>query len=247
MRGAPYATGYVADVGDSGYQHAFANKVISLIQEHGHGGTFIDDSNPRILSMTGGVRPAKYPTDASYETAVLSFATYVNGRLSALGLLDIYNTAVPLDNTGALAQAWWARIGPVAGGLCVEGWITPSATSNFRKVGAEWWNNWDGFRALHGVCQTAGCHFFPLNWNTAVQEYTLATFLLDWNGQKGSCQWSLTTNYSAKDNPWSAVCDRVIALGLPAGAAVKTGDVWNRSFVGGTVTVNPVLGTASII
>lgn len=248
-RGAPYTTGYVADVGHPGYRQAFCEMAVARIAASQEQGAWIDDAGPRILSMTGGVRPAKYPTDAAYEDVVAGFISFVHDYFKQRNLLDVWNTAIPQDNTGALARAWWARIGPNAGGLCIEYWMTPTSYT-FRKVGPEWWNNWDGFRALHGVCQAAGCHFFGMNGDRGAQEYALATFLLDWDGSTGSCQWNKdigSTGYVAKDDPWTAVCDRVIALGQPTGAAVKTGNVWKRPFENGYVEVDPVAGTARIV
>jgi hypothetical protein len=63
--------------------------------------------------------------------------------------------------------------------------------------------------------------------------------MLDWDGVHGG----IGHGELASGDPWSAVYDRALALGQPTGPAVKLGNVWIRSFQGGSVTVDPVNGT----
>lgn len=93
------------------------------------------------------------------------------------------------------------------------------------------------------MCNAAGVGFLP-NDSRHSKVYGLATFLLDYDGQ-GAYMWSPTDQPYGGD-PWEAVYAKAFALGAPLGAATKSGNVWSRRFANGTVTVDPVAGTASI-
>ena len=104
-------------------------------------------------------------------------------RAALTGLKLAYNTFVVLDDQASLTPPWWRRIGPHADYLTAEGWMYPNG--NLRKAGSsEWWQFWDQHRALHPLCQSMNVGFLPVDEHggALVRDYTLCTFLLDFNG-----------------------------------------------------------------
>ena len=251
-----YPSYFLGDVGSPGYQQAWCRNVEAKVRGYGCDGFFNDDLLNWILGFTGGKVPAKYQTDAAWDQAMFSFAVAVGSWFRPKGLYVSHNAGAFKDgdttvNDGSRTLAWFQRLAPHADGLMCESWMRPSnappppssqgypVSANGRLSALAWWNNWDGWRRLHPFCAGAGVDFLPAH-SIGGQEYLLATFLLDWDGQHGGIAHG---NYVSGD-PWTSVYDRALALGQPTGVATKTGNVWSRPFAGGSVTVDPVLGTA---
>lgn len=240
--------GYLADPGLPDYQLAWCNASLMYSQAHAGGGWWIDDANPVLDSISGGRWPTKYPNRAAYEVALLSFFQFVKTFADAHSLKFSSNSLVPLDDNASQTAVWWAQIGQYHHYLTSEYWLNPGG--NIRRTGPEWYNHWDEHRALHTVCQTAGCGFLPLcgGGGSTVQRYQLGTFMLDWTGVRvdGAAMWTATDLYNETTDPWSTFYAQAVALGAPTGAAVKTGNVWNRAFTNGSLAVDPVNATATI-
>lgn len=240
--------GVLADPGNTAYQARWRQAADTRITELGAGGLWIDDTTPRVTDFTGGVWPAAYPTLESYKLAVLSFAQAAFSYFNPLSRKIAFNTGLSADDTGSLAAEWWPRIGPYTHYLTEEYWLNPNNVA-LRRVGPEWFNNWPGHRALHGVCITAGCKFLPLMGSSLAgsQAYGLGSFLLDWNGTSGALLWIDSDQYVTTTDPWSSFYAQVAVLGAPTAAAVETSaGVWQRSFQNGTLTVNANTATATI-
>lgn len=241
--------GYIADPGLPAYQTAWCNAAVTRAGQLQSGGFFIDDTTPRLDTITGGRWPTKYPNETAYRAALVSFFQFVKAFFDARGLKFSPNTAVPSDNTGALTTAWWHTIAPYCHYLSIEYWMGGEVAGGFiRRVGPEWWNNWDNFRALHSVCRSHGCGFLPLSngGGTQLQSYSLGTFMLDWDGTRADGANIWTQNYVTTTDPWSSFYSQAIALGAPTSTAVGASNVWTRSFANGTLSVNANTATATI-
>jgi hypothetical protein len=255
---AGYPFYFLGDVGDSGYQQAWCRNVEAKVRGFGCDGFFNDDLLNWILGFTGGKVPAKYPTDSAWDQAMFSFAVAVGAYFKARGIYVSHNAGAfkagdNNSNDGTRTLDWFQRLAPHADGLMCEGWMSkpnapapPSSlgfpvSANGRLDAPAWWNNWAGWRRLHPFCAGASVDFLPVH-SVGGQEYLLATFLLDWDGVHGGIAHG---NYVTGD-PWTVVYDRALALGQPTGSAVKSGNVWTRQFAGGSVTVDPVNGTAAV-
>lgn len=55
--------GVLADPGNLDYQAAWCQATLAAAQAMGAQGVFVDDSNPRITSLSGGRYPIRYPTE----------------------------------------------------------------------------------------------------------------------------------------------------------------------------------------
>ena len=75
----------------------------------------IDDTVCDPSQLTGGVYPAKYPTQQSWQNAQVSFITTVGNALKAAGYYVVANSICyipgnPGDNDASLTAAW-GRLG----------------------------------------------------------------------------------------------------------------------------------------
>jgi len=237
-----YTSNYIGDVGNPAYQAAWANNVASFLASTGADGVFIDDVLANVGNITGKVYPAKYPSQAKWEDAMVSFINYVGPALKAKGYYvlinaDAYTSGNSASDTGALAATFWQRVGPGVSGLMWENWLqNPNDIAALRADGPEWNNNWTGWENLVSVAQSMGRDFVGLTYgsatNTQAMRYGKASFLLKWNGGGGAFVYEV-----AGADPWAA--DWTANIGTPSAAAFAVGTGWRRDYSGGTVLVNP--------
>lgn len=249
LRNGQYG-GVLADPGLAAYQQAWCTRTLQQLTELGADGIWIDDTTPRVTDFTGGVWPAKYPNMDAYKAALVSFASFVYAFFNSRGKKTAYNTGISLDDTGSLAAAWWPVIGPYTHYLTEEYWLNPGGGTLYRRAGPEWYNNWDGHRALHKVAQDAGAGFLPWTGGGGAQlrDYQLGTFMLDWNGTLagGASAWIDTSDYNTTFDPWGTSYAQARALGLPTAAAVQIAtNQWRRQYQYGRVDVNAGTATAT--
>jgi len=237
-----YTNNFIGDVGDPAYQAAWTSNVASFLSSTGADGVFIDDVLADIGTLTGRAYPAKYPSQAAWEDAMVSFIDYVGPALKAKGFyvltnVDAYSTGNGDSDTGALAASFWRRVGPGVSGLMQENWLqSPTDVTHLRSDGSEWDNNWSGWENLVSVAQSMGRDFVGLTYgssaNTQAMRYGQASFLLNWNGGGGAFIYEV-----AGADPWASDWTRTI--GTPGAAAYAVGAGWRRDYSGGTVLVNP--------
>ncbi len=259
---AAYTTNYLGDVGNAGYRAAWCDNVYAMLNETGTDGFMGDDLGGWIQASTvGQATPSQYPTSFAYATntwydAIVGFCAYVGAYFRARGKYVSWNAGyirpgqvdtAALHNSGELSRIMWRDIAQHSDGLMNEAWMahpgSPTA-SKIRLAGTvNWHDYWNEYREFHPICTTRGCDFLGLNEEYGY-EYGLATFLLDWDGQRGAYFWK--AGFGFDYDPWDAYHSTAVALGAPTAAAVKTGDIWTRAFANGSVSVNPVLGTWSI-
>ena len=244
----------IADPGNTAYRQAFVTNAITKMAERGHGGIWIDDMTPRINHLTeGSVFTDQYPNNASYETALRGLMTAIKTGLDAVNKKCAYNTAIAQDNNAALATAWWQTLAGRGHYLTCEFWMSAAGAPapGIRKVGAEWYNNWNGFRALHSIAQDQGFGFLPVQdlssaTESLLQRYTLGTFMLDWDGtlEGGASLWE--KNVGQEGDPWNTYYAQAVALGSPTADPTSVGNVWTRQFEGGSLQVDSANATTAI-
>jgi hypothetical protein len=237
-----YTNNYIGDVGNPDYQAAWVNNVASFLTSNGADGVFIDDVLANVGNITGKRYPAKYPSQAAWEDAMVSFVNYVGPALKQRGFYvlvnaDAYNSGDGASDTGALVAKFWQRVGPGVSGLMWENWLqNPGDISQLRANGTEWNNNWTGWSNLVTVAQSMGRDFVGLTYgsqtSTQTMRYGRASFLLKWNGVGGAFVYEV-----AGADPWNTSWTGDI--GTPSGPAYAVGTGWRRDYTGGTVVVNP--------
>jgi putative glycosyl hydrolase-like family 15 (GHL15) protein len=233
---------YIGDIGNSAYQQRFVSNVAALLAANGNEGVFIDDVQMSPTIMTGGVYPAKYPTQRAWEDATVSFIAAVGPALEARGFYVLANAAAYISGNaasddGTLTAGFWRRLAPSVSGLMSEYWeqLPPDPTQLRASGTSSWTQHWDGWFDLVQVAQSGGADFFGLmegsTTSTNLMRYGKASFLLGWDGSGGSFV------YHPSGDPWNL--EWTMDIGQPSGARYPVGAGWRRDYSGGTVLLNP--------
>ena len=242
----------LADVGSRSYQQAWLRNVLAFLKTSRVDGVFIDDVMSDIRSWSGRKDfPAKYPSQAAWESAMASFMAVVGPALRARGYYVLANADGYLhhdarSDDGSTTVAWWRRLAPSVSGLMTEYWIqNPNDVGQLRAGGPEWYNQWAGWQRLVSVAQRAKADFFGLTYGAAGDQQPMrfgrASFLLDWNHRSGAFIFDTTGAGDPYDPAW------VADLGRPLQPKVEVAaGVWRRAFARGVVVVNSTSEPVSV-
>ena len=235
---------YIGDVGNSGYQQAFITSALAFLSARpGLDGVFLDDVLRDIGPLTDEY-PAKYPNQAAWAAATVSFISVVGTALRARGYYVLanavgYTSGNGNSNDGTLDISWWQALGPSVSGLMNESYAQTAEGSNtLRSSGtASWMQNWDGWQRLIGTAQAMGKDFVGLTYNargdTRTMMYGKASFLQEWNGGGSAFIFNPTDNSDPWNTAWTT------DIGQPAGAKQHIGSGWMRQYTSGIALVNP--------
>ncbi len=255
---AAYPTNFLGNAGLTAYRAAWCANVDAILTSTGADGFVGDDVAGWIQVLTNANRfPSQHPTDAAWYAALLGFCQYVGNYFQARGKYVSWNAGNwkagdgGSDN-GVRTTAFWHDLAPTSSGLMNEDYLAPYNSPRVDKIryqagaggATNWYDYWDEWRALHALCNSYNIDLIGIFKNG--YGYVTASFLLGWDGVHGICLWSNTPEsapYTGDTDSWDAYHTPAVNLGAPTAAAVKTGNVWSRTFVNGTVTVNPTLGT----
>ena len=247
-------TGYPASVGDLGlaaYQQRWCQNVEAKLNEWGVDGVFIDDVFRNYGGFSGGPQPVKYPTMTDWENANVSFAQAIYAYFNPLGKYVWYNATgyvggLADSDTGKSDLDFWTLLAPYTHGLNCEYWQwRDSSVQGIRKLGPEWYNNWDGWQRLPALCETRGIDFYGMVYSTiaAQADYVVHSTLLE---TRGTVTWN-PGGVTTQTEPWHTSWNRLLTLGNPVGLKFPSGVEWHRQYTGGTVWVDPVNGFSGII
>jgi hypothetical protein len=238
---------YLGDVGDPGFQQAWATNVANFLLAHHADGVFIDNVICSITGLSGGVVPAKYPTDGSFANAYVSFLSFVGPYLKARGLYVATNTFCFGAADMSANVNWWTRVAPYVDGLMNEVFEQNPNDYSVRYFDApqtSWLGNWAANLKLIQTAQNAGRDAFALTFgsagNTSMMAYARASYLLAWNGKGGSFMWTPTDAADPWNRAWTA------DIGIPLAPMARVGTAYVRDYSKGFVVVNPGLGPTSV-
>jgi hypothetical protein len=237
----------IGDVGSSAYQQAWIRNVLRFLGDHrGLDGVVIDDV-AQDISPIAGAFPAKYPTQADWQQAMISFMAAVGPALRDHGYYVAANASswIPGVSGGPEGNlAWFRELAPYVSGLVEENYAqTPDGTA-LRASGPEWNQKWDADESLITTVQSLGVDFLGAMYgsrsDTRAMSYGKASFLLAWNGGGGAFLY-LTGNYADPWNPaWTT------NVGRPASARQRVGVGWMRRYTDGMALVNPSVSKAQL-
>jgi Hypothetical glycosyl hydrolase family 15 len=241
---ASYAGVRLADVGSRAYQRRWLRNVLGYLRAQGAHGLFIDEVAANVGLWSGGVRPAKYPTDDDWERAMVSFVSYVGPRLRQHGIYVVasalkYVSGDRGTDNGTLDRQWWRRIGASVDGLGREYWQqNPEAISQvYTENPARWTGHWSGWLKLVATAQAMGKGFFGIqrgpSSDVRLLRYGRASFLLEWNGRQGAYMFFATDRTEPSNTDWA------VPIGAPLGRKHRVGTGWLRRFSRGVVVLNP--------
>jgi hypothetical protein len=231
-----YSWLWMADTANQSYQQQWTSNVIKLLSTGPWDGVMMDDTNTTARYHTEPSSIAKYPTDAAYQGAIGSMLAYAGPRIQAAGKL-----AVP--NMGS-----WSEYPEV-----VEGWLQ-YVSGGVDEMFAKWSSApGQGYRDASGwqtqieeiqSTERMGKIFLAITQAEASDQqairYGWGSALL---GADGHTAYSAAANYNSEE--WCSECEAQI--GEPTSVATKVvGGVWERSFTGGLVVVNPTSSTVGV-
>jgi hypothetical protein len=225
--------GYVLmDVGNPGYQQAWAANVIEQATRDGWAGVFADDLALALHGTT--VLPSQYAAPADWQAAARSFLEEAGRRVRDAGLLFVTNTASGVSYL-SVRHSWLQLVD----GTMEEGWMRPSVSSSAPLAHAP--GDWN--RQLQELLDAeAQRRLFLAELPAAAGErrairFALTTFLL---GANGSSSFGVAGRPEYTRPLWFPDFDDALALGRPLGPARPDGNsVWHRAFQHGNVIVNP--------
>jgi hypothetical protein len=242
---------YVLDIGDPGYQQAFVNGWLQILAAHpGNEGIWIDDMHGSRIYWCNN--SAKYPTDAAWRGAVLSFLKAVSDGLRSHGYYVATNSQMydpdqtyGDQSTGDQALWWFSQVAPYVDGLNAEDW--QYASGSVRINGTQWYQHWDGWQRLISKAQSLNKDFLVQDGNAmpcseTVSSYLRASFLLEWNG--GTSAFVLGAGNYTSGDPWTCGSSWTMDVGAPQGGKTQfASGVWKRIFANAIVYVNPTSAT----
>jgi hypothetical protein len=250
---AHYSYYDVGDIGSSTYRSKWVSHVTNQAKTLGFDGVSIDGVLGNYSGETGGVVPAKYPSEASWRSAMAGFVATVGPALKAQGLYvgaEVYawDDAGGADNNdGSYDVGWWQQVAPSLSALFCEYFEqNPNNWSQmYSNTHQNWTDNWDGWLKLVDAAQSAGADFWGLDYasgTTSVDArnmtYGKASFLLKWDGGPGGAYfWDYRdgTAHDIWDPNWT------MDIGTPSGAMYSVGSgAFRRDYSAGTVIVNPM-------
>ncbi len=231
-----YSWLWMADTANQSYQQQWTSNVIKLLSTGPWDGVMMDDTNTTARYHTEPSSIAKYPTDPAYQGAIGSMLAYAGPRIQAAGKL-----AVP--NMGS-----WSEYPEV-----VEGWLK-YVSGGVDEMFAKWSSTpGQGYRDASGwqtqveeiqSTERMGKIFLAITQAEASDKQAI---LYGWGsvllGADGHTAYSAAATYSSEE--WCSECETQI--GEPTSVATKVaGGVWERSFTGGLVVVNPTTSTVDV-
>jgi hypothetical protein len=226
-----YAGHWQMDVGNTAYQQAWADNVISSSTAAGFDGVFMDNALFPCDAFHEGTCPAKYPTDAAFQDAYLSMLATTRDEFTAAGLTTVAN----LSNARLFDGAWDAYTEHLDGGFD-EWWLT-FADDNLLSEYPQGWSRQVAEIAANesrGKLTWVQPHFTP----GADQpfRYALASYLMA-SGDGSTIAEVATTDGYGDPTPWHPEYDWELGAATGPYRSVAN-NVFRRDFACGTTVVN---------
>jgi hypothetical protein len=226
---------YFMDPGNAGWRQFWVTRALEMQQLFGWNGVFIDNVEASLAKHQNAGRTLKlYPTDASYQTAVLGFLQYMyTGYFHPQGR-PLYANIISIKNV----STWFAYI-PYLDGAMQEGWAVDWSSGYLSQ------SYWLEDLALAEQTQAMGKQAILVSQgasnDSARQAFAFGSYLLVMNG-KASFRYGDDKVYN---EAW-LYSNYNVDLGAPLGARYQSGNLWRRDFTNGYVSVDPINHTADI-
>jgi Hypothetical glycosyl hydrolase family 15 len=215
----PFPGHWQMDVGNPGYQDAWAENVLAELRRYRWDGVFLDNACMDCSFYFPGKRMQEYPSQASYQAATRSFLARVGPRLKAEGFLVLPGIqSHPVLATTAL----WADWTQFTSGGVHQYWMR---WGNGVSFGGSYWLQ---LQETFELMQRQGKLFLtgtPAD-DAASMRWGRASFLLGWNGGPAG--------YGAGN--WHP--EWTVEIGTPSGPRYQVGTAWRREYTGGTAIAN---------
>jgi hypothetical protein len=224
-----YSHHWLMDVGNPGYQQAWADNVLLSMQKHGFDGVFID--NLLWTRDAYGRTPANYGSDAAFQTAYRGFLKTVRDRFAGSGKLMLGN----LSNARLAASRWESYLQFLDGAW--DEWWLAIADDNLLS---EYSQGWARVVAEITACEKAGKialvqpHFTA--GSTRPFLYAWASYLMVADGRAAIAEVQHTDGYG-QPTPWHVEYDWDLGSPLAPFETPKL-NIHVRRFERGVAVVN---------
>lgn len=229
---------YRMDPGNAGWRSFFVSRLIEANQARGWSGVFLDNVEASLSKMQrDGITPARYSSDASYQTAVQGFLQYLYVNYS-----QVYNRPVLANiiERSSSDETTWFNYMQYLSGAMQECWSVGWSSTSYLSTTA-----WNYDMALAERTQSQGKILIAIaqgdQADTSREKFAFASYLLVSNG-KASFRYANSSVYS---QVW-LYNNYSVQLGTPLGARYQSGTTWRRDFTNGYVIVDPTNHTATI-
>jgi hypothetical protein len=220
-----YPTQYMMDFGSHAYQADWLANVKSDALANGWNGVFMDN----VMDDTNYGKPASYPKPAAIQAAMLSMLKVVGPGLTGAGITDIGN----LGYNNLYPALWVAWLPYVSGFMNEFSYFWPG---NLPEGAVDWSKFLEP--EVRACADQAKICIFNIGNSTLTQsqiDFATASILLYSNGN---------SYISFGDGNVDSDQDPHVALGDATDDACQSDGIWSRDFTGGSISVNPVAGTA---
>ena len=227
---------YRMDPGHPAWRAFFLKRVLDYQAQKGWSGLFLDNLEASLsFIQRDGRRLAKYPDDASYQTAIRGFLNNLK-----VNYAQAYNRPIVANIIARRDEASWFGYLPYLDGAMQESWAVDWALDQYISV-----DRWKSHLALAEKTQSQGKHIILVSQgryvDTTRQQFAYGSYLLITNG-KAAFRYA---NAAAYRQVWP-FSNYKIDLGTPLGPRYQSGTRWRRDFTKGYVIVDPVNHTATI-
>ncbi len=227
--GFPYL--WAMDIGNRGFQRAWASEVVHELKTQGWDGVFIDNVNPTIRYYHDPRDVAKYPSDRAYAAAVTSALAHITPKIHAAGKLAMANIG-SWPNYRATAARWLRYLDGAMDERFAK--FTPAPGRGYRSPA-----EWDVELSILQQVQRQGKWFLGITQSSdgdiRAERFGWATLLL---GSSGHATFALQNDANYGVETWFP--DYEAPIGRPLGPAYKQpSGVHRRIFSHGLVLVNP--------
>jgi hypothetical protein len=234
-------TGYsgytLMDIGNPGYQAAWANNVVAEAKRDGWDLIFADDLGLALYSTSA--TPVKYPDATAWQAAVRSFLQGVYPKLHAAGIRLVANmvSGVTWPEVRREMLQW-------VDGTMEEGWMRPSVERWASLATAAWPKQLTEAQDSEAAQKLFLAEVPAASTDVRAIRYGLASLLL---AAGGSSSFGVSGSPSHTTEQWFPEFDTARSLGSPATGIVTLPNlVRQRDFTAGTVLVNPTASTQSV-
>lgn len=228
-------TWYFMDPANAGWQQFWASRVREARQSFGWKGVFADNVEMSLGKFArDGQLPARYPSDASLQTAVVSFLAAVAPEIRAAG--PLWANLIEYDGDLAVLDRYLDHLdGAMDEGFAVDwdtGYLSP----------AGWRRSLQRSERALARGKAAMMVAQGPQADAARQQFSFASYLLTAGSSNASFRY---THYDAYRSAW-LYPNYQIGLGQPLGPLYQVGSEWRRDYAGGRVSVDPLNRTSSI-
>ncbi len=224
---------YAMDPGHAGWRTFWLLRAQQAQEELNWEGVFMDNVDATFQRFRDDA-PAAYPSEASYQAAVLGFLEYAYTAYFQPQARPLYANVI-----AAQALDDWLRYLPYLDGVMDEAWAMDWSAGYLSP------EDWEDHLARAEAIQAAGKSLLLVSQGAQAdagrQQFAFASYLLISNG-RAAFRYADSDHYR---EVW-LYPNYGVSLGAALAPRYRDGRLWRRAFEKGTVSVDPEAHTATL-